>query len=255
MTTLQTTWLVVALLLMASEMAIPEMFLLWLGFAALAVFALLLGVPDLPIVWQGVAFGVFSALSIVVYLKFFRHRNTPSDRPLLNRRGEQLIGQIHPLDVAIVDGRYAIPIPKGSYVVGVEPVDGNPVPAASISFTAQIGNFFGQMDFNEEFWNNNKEETLELRPWQAKNVPVAAGSVRSGVNVSTTRAIADALAIGTDHRARPALTPCARRASCRWSSGVTASSSSRRTPRRRRIAHGPTRRCPSGPRRGRGSRA
>ena len=116
MTTVQTAWLVVALLLMASEMAIPEMFLLWLGFAALAVFALLLGVPELPIVWQGVAFGVFSALSIVVYLKFFRNRDTPSDRPLLNRRSEQLVGQVHALDQPIVDGRGRLKIGDAFWV-------------------------------------------------------------------------------------------------------------------------------------------
>ena len=116
MTTVQTAWLVAALLLMASEMAIPEMFLLWLGFAALAVFALVLGVPELPIVWQGVAFGVFSALSIVVYLKFFRNRNAPSDRPLLNRRGEQLVGQVHPLEQPIVDGRGRLKIGDAFWV-------------------------------------------------------------------------------------------------------------------------------------------
>ena len=116
MTTVQTAWLVVALLLMASEMAIPEMFLLWLGFAALAVFALVLGVPELPIVWQGVAFGVFSALSIVVYLKFFRNRDTPSDRPLLNRRSEQLVGEVHPLEQAIVDGRGRLKIGDAFWV-------------------------------------------------------------------------------------------------------------------------------------------
>ena len=116
MTTVQTAWLVAALLLMASEMAIPEMFLLWLGFAALAVFALVLGVPELPIVWQGVAFGVFSALSIVVYLKFFRNRDTPSDRPLLNRRSEQLVGEVHPLEQAIVDGRGRLKIGDAFWV-------------------------------------------------------------------------------------------------------------------------------------------
>ena len=116
MTTVQTAWLVAALLLMAGEMAIPEMFLLWLGFAALAVFALVLGVPELPIVWQGVAFGVFSALSIVVYLKFFRNRDTPSDRPLLNRRSEQLVGEVHPLEQAIVDGRGRLKIGDAFWV-------------------------------------------------------------------------------------------------------------------------------------------
>ena len=88
MTTVQTAWLVFALLLMAGEMVIPEMFLLWLGFAALAVFATLLGVPDLPIVWQGVAFGAFSALSILVYLKFFRNRAMP----IVDGRGRLKIG-------------------------------------------------------------------------------------------------------------------------------------------------------------------
>ena len=116
MTTVQTAWLVFALLLMAGEMVIPEMFLLWLGLAALAVFATLLGVPDLPIVWQGVAFGAFSALSILVYLKFFRNRNAPSDRPLLNRRGEQLVGQVHPLEQPIVDGRGRLKIGDAFWV-------------------------------------------------------------------------------------------------------------------------------------------
>ena len=116
MTTVQTAWLVFALLLMAGEMVIPEMFLLWLGFAALAVFATLLGVPGLPIVWQGVAFGAFSALSILVYLKFFRNRNAPSDRPLLNRRGEQLVGQVHPLEQPIVDGRGRLKIGDAFWV-------------------------------------------------------------------------------------------------------------------------------------------
>ena len=110
MSTVQTAWLVFALVLMAGEMVIPEMFLLWLGFAALAVFAVMLGVPDLPIVWQGVAFAVFSALSIFVYLKFIRNRVGPSDQPLLNRRGEQLVGQVFPLDQAIVDGRGRVKI-------------------------------------------------------------------------------------------------------------------------------------------------
>ena len=91
--------------------------------------------------------------------------------------------------VAIVDGAYEIPVPKGSYIVGIEPVDGSPVPAGSISYTTLVGNYFGQMNFNEEFWNNNKEATVELRPWQAKNVAVNPGQVAAGVNISTTRAV------------------------------------------------------------------
>ena len=50
----------------------------------------------------------------------------------------------------VLNGDYVIPVPKGNYDVLIEPVDGTPVPVASISFTTQIGDFFGQQNFNEE---------------------------------------------------------------------------------------------------------
>jgi hypothetical protein len=89
----------------------------------------------------------------------------------------------------ILDGNYVIPVPKGSYAVGVEPVDGSPVPAASVSITAQIGSAFGQMNFNEEFYNNNKEEGRELRLGQRKNVAIQAGKTALGINVTTADSI------------------------------------------------------------------
>jgi membrane protein implicated in regulation of membrane protease activity len=80
-------------------------FLLWLGLAAAAVFTLLLVVPGIPPIWQAVAFVVLAFVSIMAYVKFFRDKERPSDQPLLNRRGEQLVGQVFVLDQAIVDGR------------------------------------------------------------------------------------------------------------------------------------------------------
>lgn len=97
-------WAGLALLLMAAETLAPGVFLLWLGFAAAAVFAILLVVP-LPPVWQAVAFIVLAFLSIAVYMKYFRGQERESDQPLLNRRGEQLVGQVFVLEQAIVDGR------------------------------------------------------------------------------------------------------------------------------------------------------
>jgi hypothetical protein len=104
---------------------------------------------------------------------------------------DPLTGQLFFLEQGfnIVNGDYVIPVPKGSYAVGFEPVDGSPVAAANISFTTQIGNFFGQMSFNEEFWNNNKESTLEKRPGKAKSIGVTPGQTSAGVNVTTSRAV------------------------------------------------------------------
>ena len=89
--------------------------------------------------------------------------------------------------VAIPNGNYVIPVPMGSYSVGVEPVDGTPVTVGSISFTTQIGNFFGQQNFSEEFFNNNKEAVLERQPGDAKNVHVNPGETRTGVDIVTNR--------------------------------------------------------------------
>ncbi|MGB7070555.1 MAG: matrixin family metalloprotease [Pyrinomonadaceae bacterium] len=85
----------------------------------------------------------------------------------------------------ILDGNYTIPVPKGHYTVGIEAVDGQPAAASSISFTCQIGGFYGQQDFVEELWNNNSEGGVEKRLGQAKQIPVKAGGVKSGINFTT----------------------------------------------------------------------
>jgi membrane protein implicated in regulation of membrane protease activity len=108
-------WAGLALLLMAAETLAPGVFMLWLGFAAAAVFAILLVVP-LPPVWQAVAFIVLAFLSIAVYMKYFRGKEKESDQPLLNRRGEQLIGQVFVLEQAIVDGRGRLKIGDAFWV-------------------------------------------------------------------------------------------------------------------------------------------
>jgi hypothetical protein len=85
----------------------------------------------------------------------------------------------------VVDGKYVIPAPQGSYAVGVEAVDGNPVAAGSISFTAQVGGIYGLLNFNEEFYNKNKERDQEVRPGQDKNVHVNPGKRVDGIDIVT----------------------------------------------------------------------
>ena len=90
---------------------------------------------------------------------------------------------------AILNGNYTIPVPAGSYSVGVEAVDGSPNAAGQISFTTQIGNFYGQQNFIEEFYNNNGEAAIEREPEQDKNVHVNAGQVNDGTNIITNNVI------------------------------------------------------------------
>src|SRR3546814_2463291 len=65
-------WAAVALLLMAAETMAPGAFMLWLGFAAAAVFVGVLLVPGIPVLAQVAAFVVLSFISIQVYRKWFR---------------------------------------------------------------------------------------------------------------------------------------------------------------------------------------
>jgi hypothetical protein len=88
---------------------------------------------------------------------------------------------------AITNGNYTIPVPQGNYDVLAEAVDGQPAAAANIGFTCQIGGFFGQQNFIEEFWNNNAEGAIEREPGDAKNAHVntGPGQLTSGVNITT----------------------------------------------------------------------
>ena len=94
---------------------------------------------------------------------------------------------IDDIDVAVPDGNYVIPVPRGNYNVRVEAVDGSPVTPNQVNLTALVGNSFGQHNFIEEFWNSQNEGALEREPGDGKNARVNNGQVRAGVNIVTNR--------------------------------------------------------------------
>lgn len=103
-------WAALALLLFAAEALAPGAFMLWLGLAAAAVFVLVLAFPSVSLLAQVVAFVVLSFVSIQIYRTWFRGREPQSDRPLLNRRAEQLVGRVVALERGIVQGRGRVQI-------------------------------------------------------------------------------------------------------------------------------------------------
>lgn len=121
-------WGAVALLLFAAEALAPGAFMLWMGFAAAAVFVAVLAIPGIPLLVQVAAFVVLSFVSIQIYRKWFRHRARESDRPTLNRRAAQHIGRVVVLESAIVAGRGRVKIGDAFWVVEGPPLDvGRPV--------------------------------------------------------------------------------------------------------------------------------
>ena len=101
-------WMVLGFALLAMEILVPGVFLLWIGIAALVIGAISLLIWDAGFwIWQ-VQVIAFLALALVsAYLgnRAMGGRNTVSDQPLLNMRGEQLVGRTATLTEPIREGR------------------------------------------------------------------------------------------------------------------------------------------------------
>lgn len=101
-------WIVLGLLLMILEVTAPGIFFLWFGIAALIVGGLVILLGEaFPFGWQVqvILFLVLSLIAVFIGRKLVGATDAESDEPLLNRRGEQLIGQIVTLEEATVNGR------------------------------------------------------------------------------------------------------------------------------------------------------
>ncbi|MFT4248988.1 MAG: NfeD family protein [Pseudomonas sp.] len=126
-------WAALALLLFAAEAMAPGAFMLWMGFAAVVVFVGVLLVPGSSLLLQVIAFVLLSFVSIQVYRIGFRQRDRASDRPLLNRRAEQLVGRVALLDQPIRNGQGRDKIDDAFWVVvGPELPAGTPVRVVAV---------------------------------------------------------------------------------------------------------------------------
>ena len=96
-------WIVAGLILLGLELLLPGGFLLWMGISGI-VTGLMVLFQDISWPLQWLLFGVLSLLSITVWLRWSRNRETPSDRPLLNQRADQLVGQEAVLEQPIQQG-------------------------------------------------------------------------------------------------------------------------------------------------------
>ena len=127
------SWAAVALLLFAAEAMAPGAFMLWMGFAATAVFLGVLLIPGVPVLWQVVAFVALSFVSVQIYRRWFRRNEPQSDRPHLNQRANTLIGAVATLDQGIVNGRGRVQIADAFWVVeGPELPAGTPVRVVAV---------------------------------------------------------------------------------------------------------------------------
>jgi inner membrane protein len=110
-------WWLLALVLIGAEMIAPGYFLLWIGVAAGVMGVITLIAPSLPAIAQALIFALLSIGACGVYWKFIRpHAEQRNDQPLLNRRGQKLVGQRFVLIEPIVNGRGKVRVGDGSWL-------------------------------------------------------------------------------------------------------------------------------------------
>ncbi len=110
-------WLVLGIVLVVLEVFSPGVFFLWLGLSAGLVGGLLWLMPELAWTTQLLLFALFSVVSVVVWRLWLARHPTPSDRPTLNRRGEQYIGRRFTLEQPMHDGQGWVRVDDGRWKV------------------------------------------------------------------------------------------------------------------------------------------
>lgn len=111
------TWIILGVVLIGIELAMPGVFFVWLGLAALAT-----GLTDamLGLSWQAstLLFGLLSVAAVLMGRMIFQPSTQPGDAAsLLNRRGEALIGHIFTLDSPIQGGEGRVRVGDSSWRV------------------------------------------------------------------------------------------------------------------------------------------
>ncbi len=89
----------------------------------------------------------------------------------------------------ILDGRYTLVLPPGSYDIGVEPPDGHPADFQAINLTSILNGFLHQGGFHEDYYDGPGESDLERFPNRRAAVRVRAGETTSGIDIVTNRTL------------------------------------------------------------------
>ena len=110
-------WWLLALVLIAMEMIAPGYFMLWIGIAAGVMGLVTLIAPTLSPIVQAVLFAALSIAACLAYWKFIRPlAEQRNDQPLLNRRGEKMVGERFVLIEPIVNGHGKVKVGDGQWL-------------------------------------------------------------------------------------------------------------------------------------------
>jgi membrane protein implicated in regulation of membrane protease activity len=97
-------WMALGVALAAIETVVPGAFFLWLGIAAIVTGVVKLLFAGMGWEGQAIVFGVCAVFSTVIWIMLWRRRPIDTDKPLLNDRGERMVGLQLTLEEAMANG-------------------------------------------------------------------------------------------------------------------------------------------------------
>ena len=112
-------WAIFGMIMIAAEILVPGAFFLWVGIAALILGALVFVFPFTTVSVQLILFGCIAVVSTVIGRKLLRKAliGGATTLPLLNRRGQQFIGETIVLDVPILNGHAHVTVADSKWRV------------------------------------------------------------------------------------------------------------------------------------------
>lgn len=126
-------WLAAGLVLVFLELSTGTLFLLWPGVSALIFAAVVAFYPDMSLAAQLTLFAALAVVLTLVGRSYFKLRpiTGASDKPLLNRRGAQLVGRRVSAVGPFTNGYGAVRVDDGQWSARLEQGDGAGVSGGS----------------------------------------------------------------------------------------------------------------------------
>ncbi|MDB5695641.1 MAG: hypothetical protein JWN21_1184 [Sphingomonas bacterium] len=132
-------WLILALIFGGAELLAPGVFLIFLAIAAVATAAICFAVPDVPLAAQLGAFGVWSAIAVLIGRRWYRDYPTATEDALLSDRGQRLLGQIVKVAEPFVDGQGRVTLGDSVWLArGADVTVGTPMRVVAVEGSVLI---------------------------------------------------------------------------------------------------------------------
>lgn len=103
-------WVIFGLAMIAAEVIMPGAFFLWIGISAFMLGGVVFLFPFTSVSFQLILFGVLAILATIMGRKVMRKLSSGAASSLLNRRGQQLVGETITLDVPIINGHAQVTV-------------------------------------------------------------------------------------------------------------------------------------------------